>query len=68
MSRDVRAPNLSELFAKAPVVINRAVSFYLGKHLQRPAAHHRQRQPAPWLADNRNIGLVLANPKSGPLA
>lgn len=64
MSRDVRAPNLSELFA-APVVINQAVN-YLGNTYnvqQRTIGNVNLR---PELADNKSIGLVLANPQWAP--
>jgi outer membrane receptor protein involved in Fe transport len=59
-SRDVRAPNLSELFA-APVVVNAAVT--VGNQSvqvqQRTIGNTRLR---PEIADNLTIGLVLNQP------
>lgn len=63
-SRDVRAPNLSELFA-APVVINQAVNFQGNTYnvQQRTIGNVNLR---PELANNRILGLVLSQPKWAP--
>jgi len=63
-SRDVRAPNLSELYA-APVVINQNVN-YQGNTFtaqQRTVGNTALR---PELADNKVIGLTLAQPAWAP--
>jgi iron complex outermembrane receptor protein len=63
-SRDVRAPNLSELFA-APVVVNQAVNFQGNTYnvQQRTIGNVNLR---PELANNRILGLVLSQPKWAP--
>ena len=63
-SRDVRAPNLSELFA-APVVINNAVN-YQGSQVtfqQRTVGNTNLR---PEIARNNTVGIVLAQPSWAP--
>jgi iron complex outermembrane receptor protein len=63
-SRDVRAPNLSELYA-APVVINQNVN-YLGNTFtaqQRTVGNTALR---PELANNTVVGMVLAQPAWAP--
>ncbi|KQY81249.1 TonB-dependent receptor domain-containing protein [Pelomonas sp. Root1444] len=63
-SQDVRAPNLSELFA-APVVVNNTVN-YQGTTLtvqQRTIGNTKLR---PEIARNTTLGVVLAQPKWAP--
>jgi iron complex outermembrane receptor protein len=63
-SRDVRAPNLSELFA-APLVVNNTVN-YQGTTLtvqQRTIGNVNLR---PEIARNTTLGIVLAQPKWAP--
>jgi outer membrane receptor protein involved in Fe transport len=63
-SRDVRAPNLSELYA-APVVINAAVK-YKGQSLTIQQQTLGNTQLRPEIARNTELGIILSQPKWMP--
>ena len=63
-SQDVRAPNLSELFA-APVVVNNAVN-YQGTSVQIQQRTIGNTQLRPEIARNTVLGMVLSQPSWAP--
>lgn len=63
-SKDVRAPNLSELYA-APVVVNNTVN-YQGTTLTVQQRTIGNTQLRPEISRNTTFGLVLAQPKWAP--
>jgi len=63
-SQDVRAPNLSELFA-APVVVNNAVN-YQGTSLQIQQRTIGNTNLRPEIARNTVVGVVLSQPSWAP--